>query len=942
MDFIYLCPEINTKNMFKNFYTVLYLTMSFVFLSGALGAQEQMKLSGVVTGEIVNVPISGATVKQVVGEATTFTDWEGKFELILPKSATYDVLITYPGYDDYSLKFSDDGSAHFDAGSIALTRNVKRDDGADAIPTVSLDEGDGTEGNQDVSSILSASRDLYLSTAAFTFSAARFRIRGLDRRHGQLYMNGVQVFDPESGFSGFGTWGGLNDVVRKNVSQIGLNANDVTFGDIETNAVIDARAGSQRPGTSVSFAISNRTYRQRVMATHSSGWTENNWAFSISGSRRWAQEGYIDGTHYMGNSLYIGIDKKIGNHRFSLTGFAAPLERGMSNGAIQEMYDISGTNYYNSNWGYQEGEKRNSRVRKTNEPMVILNHEFVKTNKLTWMNALSFQSGTYSTTALDWYNARDPRPDYYRYLPSAITGSDETAEQVYQTLRDNEALRQIDWSRLYNANRGIFTTINNVNGIEGNSVTGLRSTYIVENRAVKRTQANFNSYFTYLTDSSLKISGGIKGQYYKSDNYKEIEDLLGGDFYLDINQFVERDLPELGETGIQSDLNNPNRVVREGDRFGYNYENHVRFGEIWVQPQWNFSKMDVFVSGKVSATRFWRDGIYRSGAFPNDSEGKSIVSDFLNYGLKGGLTYKFDGRNYVYFNTAYITNAPNVRNSFLSPRTRNQLASNLTDEKVLNNEIAFVHRSSKGSLKVAGYYTTINDQLNTRSFYLDQIEGTNGAFVNYAMSNVDQRFMGIEFSGELPLFGGLSLVGVANIGEYIYTDRPEAVVTIDNVGILLDPKTIYIKNYYVEGTPQTVGSLGLKYNSPKFWFVNLNVNYFDRNYLSMNYDRRTIEGVGGLTTENEALIQSIIGQEKAPSAITVDVFGGKSWRLKNGNYINLNIGINNVLNYQNFITGGFEQFRFDYNGVQTNVDRFPTKYFYGYGANYFINLTYRL
>src|SRR5690606_27438004 len=156
--------------------------------------------------------------------------------------------------------------------------------------------------------------------------------------------------------------------------------------------------------------------------------------------------------------------------------------------------------------------------------------------------------------------------------------------------------------------------------------------------------------------------------------------------------------------------------------FGYNFNNHVRFGEAWLQPEWKFSNIDVFVAAKVSGTNFWREGIYRSGAFPNDSEGESDKSTFLNFGLKGGATYKFDGRNYIYFNTGYITNAPNVRNSFLSPRTRNQLAPNLTSEIVFNNEVAYVLRTPEAKMKLAAYYTTMKYQIQTRSFFLDQIK----------------------------------------------------------------------------------------------------------------------------------------------------------------------------------------------------------------------------
>ena len=82
-----------------------------------------------------------------------------------------------------------------------------------------------------------------------------------------------------------------------------------------------------------------------------------------------------------------------------------------------------------------------------------------------------------------------------------------------------------------------------------------------------------------------------------------------------------------------------------------------------------------------------------------------------------------------------------------------------------------------------------------------------------------------------------------------------------------------------------------------------------------------------------------------PEAFTMDVFLGKSFNLYNvnkklfkyGTYLYVNIGVNNVLDNKEIRTGGFEQLRYDF--TSRNPDRFANKYFYGYGANYFINVS---
>ncbi|MBW7951594.1 MAG: hypothetical protein H3C56_03330 [Chitinophagaceae bacterium] len=52
-----------------------------------------------------------------------------------------------------------------------------------------------------------------------------------------------------------------------------------------------------------------------------------------------------------------------------------------------------------------------------------------------------------------------------------------------------------------------------------------------------------------------------------------------------------------------------------------------------------------------------------------------------------------------------------------------------------------------------------------------------------------------------------------------------------------------------------------------------------------------------------------------------------------------NLGINNLLNNKNIISGGFEQLRFDY--ADKNINKFPPKYYYAYGLNYFASVTFR-
>ncbi len=226
------------------------------------------------------------------------------------------------------------------------------------------------------------------------------------------------------------------------------------------------------------------------------------------------------------------------------------------------------------------------------------------------------------------------------------------------------------------------------------------------------------------------------------------------------------------------------------------------------------------------------------------------------------------------------------------------------------------------------------------SFYDDQF----GNFVNYALSNINKLHFGLELGFDAKILSNISLTGAIAAGRYYYTSRQNAVVTLDNSAAVIDNEVIYATNYRVPSTPQQAYSVGLSYRSPKYWFISFTGNYFDEMWLSINPLRRTTEAVQGLDDKSK-LYHDIIDQQKFDANYTLDFFGGYSWKLpksfkfKNAVFLVFNAGINNLLNNTNIISGGYEQLRFDF--TDKNVNKFPAKYYYAYGLNYFISTTIR-
>ncbi len=905
---------------------------------------QTARLTGIVLDENTQLPVQGAVVSLGGASLSTLTDFRGAFVLDGIAEGDYTLLIRLTNYVDYALDIAVRGR-DIDIGTVGF---IPRGEAGvalkeDLIPTISLsDDNLEVEGNnQNISGILTASRDVFISAAAFTFGPARFRIRGYDSEYVNVFLNGLPFNDLDNGRVTWNAWGGLNDVTRNREIDLGTGPIPYTFGGVGGSNFIDTRASFHRKQLRLSYALSNGAFRNRIMATWSSGILEKGWAFTLSGSRRWAQEGYVEGTFFDGWAYFLSADKRLGKKSLlNFTAFDAPIRRGRSTSSIRELYDLTGTNFYNPLWGYQNGKKRNSSELRSQRPVFMLRNDWDIHKGAVLITAVSYQFSREGTTGLDWFDAPDPRPNYYRYLPSFVN-QNSTAEgnQLAGEFKDDPTRAQINWAALYDVNRNSTLADKFGNLLRGNAAEGRWSQYIIEERRNDLSDLSFSTNYQATFKERYRLHGGIVYQRQTIDNFKVVDDLLGGDYYADINRFVVRDFPGNLDV-VQNDLNDPGRILRQGDRWGYDYKANIRRGELWVQGMYLHRKFDAFAAGSIGRTTFWRSGNMRNGMFPDDSFGDSEKQRFTNLGAKAGFTYKLDGRNYFFANGFYQTRAPFFDNAYVSPRTRAQLVPNLQNETILSAEGGYLLRAPNVKARAVGYVTQFQNQIRILRFYNDDLEG---AFVNYVLGGQDRLHSGLELALETKISPSFKITGVAALGRYIYNSRPTGSIFIDNprdFALGEDRNfTVFAENFRLAGMPQTAYTAGINYNSRKFWFANLNFNYFDNIWMDFNPVRRTANAVYGFA-QDDPLLRKVIDQEKAPATFTMDFFGGKSWRIQRKYYLYLNVGVNNLLDNTDFITGGFEQLRFDFE--TRDPDRFPTRYFYNFGRNFFVNLSLRI
>src|SRR5690606_7201566 len=138
-------------------------------------------------------------------------------------------------------------------------------------------------------------------------------------------INGIEMNKIFNARPLWSNWGGLNDVQRNQVFSMGLVPSEVGFGGLAGSTNIVMRASKYGKGGRLSYALANRTYTGRVMATYNSGELNGGWAYSFSLSRRFAKEVYIEGTLYDANAFFVSVEKRINQyHSLYSTGFYTP------------------------------------------------------------------------------------------------------------------------------------------------------------------------------------------------------------------------------------------------------------------------------------------------------------------------------------------------------------------------------------------------------------------------------------------------------------------------------------------------------------------------------------------------------------------------------------------------------------------------------------------
>ena len=779
--------------------------------------------------------------------------------------------------------------------------------------------------------VLGMNSNAYASEVGYKWSPARFKFRAYNSKYNDIYINGNPANDAERGEFRYSLVGGLNNQTRGVEASLPFEDNIFAMTSLGGSNNYNFRPSAMPAGHRLSVAGANRNYIFRGMYNYSSGYNAKGWAWSMGLTYRYAGEGYVEGTFYNALSYYLGVEKMFNpQHSLSLVTWGNPTERGAQAASTDEMYWLANDRFYNPNWGYQNGKKRNSRII----------HDWAPSALLTWDWNID-HTAKLTTTLFGKYamysSSTNPSPDYYSLMPSYNynvwdpTDTDnrtasglEAWQASYDYLSASKANRQINWDQLYFSNKAV-------------SAQGGDAMYYLQAYHDDQLTISLASSLNKQLSKTQKLNAGFNLSTNKGMHYQTMEDLLGASTFHNVNTYVVGTYLS-SDMQAMYDADHPNKEIKVGDRFAYDYNIFVNRMNLWATYAENFGPLHYFLSGRIGGETLQREGMMRNGLALNNSLGKSKTASFLDGGGKFGAMLNM-GKGVTFMGgIGYEKKAPVARSAFAAPQMNNDFVRDLRNEDVFSSELGLQLETSWVHANLNAYYSRLGHVAEYSMYYDD----SQNSFSYVSINGIKKVYYGLELGLNFKVNSTFNIKALGALTEAKYINDADVAYVKSQDGKSYND-VVLSRGMHEGCTPLSAASIDLNYHSGG-WFIDLIGNYYDRIYLYYTPVTRYA---------SENLLRDDLGndsynrydQAKGDGGFMLDASIGRSIYLKRGS-LSINLMLTNILNNTKIVTGGMEQNRKDRKNVNDEdmraykFQKSPKK-FYANGTNGMLIVTYK-
>ena len=864
-------------------------------------AFSQGKITGTITDGSGSLPGANVVIK---GSTTaTSTDFDGKFTLNAT-SSTGEIVISFLGYDNQTVKFSVSNGATTNLGTIVLASNSNElseivvkssivDIAKDrktpvAVSTIKAAEIQEKLGTQEFPEILRNTPSVYVTKSGGGFGDSRINIRGFTQNNIAVMINGMPVNDMENGSVYWSNWAGLSDVTSALQVQRGLGASKLATPSVGGTINIVTKSSDKKEGGSFSSGFGNgRNFK--IQGSYNTGKLANGLSASVLLSQTMG-DGYVDGTQFEGSNYYValGYSTKNDKHDFQLTVTGAPQWHNQrSTASTIATYQQYGSKEdpnirYNADTGYLNGEEYNIRKNYYHKPIASFNWDY-KINETTKLSSVLYASmgrgaGASATGGIKGKGYNDViafrRPDGlvdYDKIVAYNSGQPVTIAG-FTGLQTRTKIGGV------NQNSAYFSGSNaDYNAATSTNTSGITQTSSINSHDWFGAVINLNKKLS----NTLTLDFGFDGRTYRGYHYTVVNDLLGGGEYFD-NTIAAlkpngRHLTTTYPTDVQWNVFND----RNYEKIAFNSTGNVKWYGLFTQLEYSKDNLTAFVQGAVSQQGYKRedDFVY----LPTDPLTSTPYKNITGGNVKGGVNYNLDEKNNVYVNAGYYSKQPFFNSVY--PNNRSTVNPNLTNEKITGFEAGYAFRSRFFDATVNLYNTNWDDRyLRGNALPASATIVANTTYTEYV--GLNEVHSGIEFEGTGRITDRFKVNGMFSYGiwEYKGNATVNAYYTADNTPVVgYTAATVYMDKVKVGDAAQLTASLGASYEVLTRVTVDANYNFNDNLYAG-------ISPVNFTSPTNKGALQ-------LPSYGLMDA--GFSYKMLTGKNkdksVNFRLNVNNVL-----------------------------------------------
>ena len=736
---------------------------------------------------------------------------------------------------------------------------------------------------------------------------------------GQAYNNsniidGINWDSNLNGWNASFSYTGMYKIFHQKQSDEHLEYSSEGYSKNYRTSYLTTSANLFKKGWQLHTAFSNASYMNEGYVQYSTAGNQNQWSLHSFLVFQNTPNGLSPSGFKKIKGAAFSIDKNLKNNQsFGITLWWNQANQGKQAPSVLEAYTLSHLRNYNPSWGWLNGQAYYPNSKYTNVPVLSIRYEKRWADKASLQVNFGLAIGEQGTSQLDWTSTADPRPDYYRYLPSYSKDS-STRSQLTKWFESNPQALQINFDRIQKINTASVSK---------------RSFYIINKNSAEIILARASALYKLEINNYWSTNAGIQIAKDKIHYFNRIDNLLGGQFYYNYNGWV---IDDGLINSFQNNIQSPDQKIKEGEKWGPNFELQSMQAMGWLQikntsPRWEFS------TGLDYATAiFQRNGLNQNGLFINNSLGSSSLFYFPSVGYKGQVLYKFSGRFYarsIFFNQQF---APDASAVFLDPSLHAFQTPFLLPVVKNGIDLSFYFRGVDTKIMVSAYFQKLKNDAEKRFFYHDRYS----SFVYGVTGQKESIYQGVESSLETILFNFFQLEMSFNMGRYYISNNPMYEILLANDMYKVESGLLRLKNLPASTGPEITEAISIQMQPTYSTRISFTGIYAAKRAISYDYYRRSAFTLDPIT--KNSLYASMHDVEYLPSQFVLNASMSKSFNLSYGKQklpIYCNFSFKNLLGTLIPVLV-FEQSRFDY--INLNPNKFPLKYLYDQGITYAVGI----